>query len=92
VHGYCISAVKYGKSFETRTNLRFAGYRYSTAGYRDFSETVRERSADQRFRGSRRSLLEASIFQDVGRYSSLSLTLSQENYWQSEDQQRQFQL
>lgn len=85
-------AIKYGKSFETRTNLRFAGYRYSTAGYRDFSETVRERSADQRFRGSRRSLLEASIFQDVGRYSSLSLTLSQEDYWQSEDQQRQFQL
>jgi len=84
-------AVKYGKSFDTRTNLRFAGYRYSTTGYRDFSEAVRERSADQRFRGSRRSLLEASLFQDIGRYSSLSLTLSQENYWQSSEQQRQFQ-
>lgn len=84
-------SVKYGKSFKTRTNLRFAGYRYSTEGYRDFSEAVRERSADQHFRGSRRSLLEASVFQDIGRYSSLSLTFSQENYWQTADSQRQFQ-
>lgn len=84
-------AVKYGKTFETRTNLRFAGYRYSTEGYRDFSEAVRERSADQRFRGSRRSLLEASVFQDLGTHSSVSLTLSQEDFWQSDYQQRQFQ-
>ena len=85
-------SVKYGKSFETRTNLRFAGYRYSTEGYRDFTEAVRERSADQRFRGSRRSMLEASVFQDIGLYSSLSLIFSQENYWQLDDAQRQFQL
>ena len=84
-------SVKYGKSFETRTNLRFAGYRYSTEGYRDFNEAVRERSADQRFRGSRRSMLEASIFQDIGLYSSLSLIFSQENYWRLDDAQRQFQ-
>lgn len=85
-------SVKYGKSFETRTNLRFAGYRYSTEGYRDFTEAVRERSADQRFRGSRRSMLEASVFQDIGLYSSLSLIFSQEDYWQLDDAQRQFQL
>jgi outer membrane usher protein len=85
-------AVKYGKTFETRTNLRFAGYRYSTEGYRDFSEAVRERSADQRFHGSRRSLLEASVFQDIGANSSLNLTLSQEDFWRSDYQQRQFQL
>ena len=85
-------SVKYGKSFDTRTNLRFAGYRYSTEGYRDFSEAVRERSADQRYRGSRRSMLQASVFQDIGLYSSLSLIFSQENYWQLGDTQRQFQL
>ena len=85
-------SVKYGKSFETGTNLRFAGYRYSTEGYRDFNEAVRERSADERFRGSRRSMLEASIFQDIGLYSSLSLIFSQENYWQLDDAQRQFQV
>ncbi|WP_241668492.1 fimbria/pilus outer membrane usher protein [Pseudomonas sp. Sample_22] len=84
-------AIKYGKTFETRTNLRFAGYRYSTEGYRDFSEAVRERSADEGYRGSRRSLLEASVFQDIGTNSSLSLTLSQEDFWRSDYQQRQFQ-
>ena len=84
-------SMKYGKSFATRTNLRFAGYRYSTEGYRDLNEAVRERSADQRFRGSRRSMLEASVFQDIGLYSSLSLVFSQEHYWQREDAQRQFQ-
>ena len=84
-------SLKYGKSFETRTNLRFAGYRYSTEGYRDFNEAVRERSADQRFRGSRRSMLEASVFQDIGLYSSLSLIFSQEQYWKLDEVQRQFQ-
>lgn len=84
-------AAKYGKSFESRTNLRFAGYRYSTEGFRDFSEAVRERSTDHRFRGSRRSLLEASVFQDIGSRSSLNLTLSQEDFWRSDYQQRQFQ-
>ncbi|MHC8305641.1 fimbria/pilus outer membrane usher protein [Pseudomonas sp. PB3P13] len=84
-------AIKYGKTFDTRTNLRFAGYRYSTEGYRDFTEAVRERSADKYFRGSRRSLLEASVFQDIGASSSLSLTLSQEEFWRSDYRQRQYQ-
>ena len=37
-------------------------------------------------------MLEASVFQDIGLYSSLSLIFSQENYWQLDDAQRQFQL
>ncbi len=84
-------AIKYGKAFRTDTSLRFAGYRYSTEGYRDFDEAVRERSRDSSYRGSRRSRLEASIFQNLGKSSSLSLTLSQEDFWNSNYQQRQFQ-
>ncbi|MCK8684293.1 fimbria/pilus outer membrane usher protein [Pseudomonas umsongensis] len=84
-------AVKYGKSFETRTNLRFAGYRYSTEGYRDLDETLRERSNDSSFIGSRRSRLEAAISQSVGTSSSFNLSVSQENYWRTDYQQRQFQ-
>jgi outer membrane usher protein len=84
-------AVKYGKTFETRTNLRFAGYRYSTEGYRDLDEALRERSNDWRFVGSRRSRLEAAIYQSIGTSSSLNLTLAQENYWNTDYQQRQFQ-
>ncbi|MBH3430259.1 fimbria/pilus outer membrane usher protein [Pseudomonas alkylphenolica] len=85
-------ALRYGKSFQTRTSLRFAGYRYSTEGYRDLYEAVQQRNAAARFAGSRRSQLEASAYQNVGQRSSLSLTLSQEDYWRSNYQRRQYQL
>jgi outer membrane usher protein len=85
-------AVKYGKTFPTRTSLRFAGYRYSTEGYRDFDEAVRQRSQDSSFRGSRRSRLEAAVYQNLTPQSSLTLTLSQEEYWRTDYQRRQFQL
>lgn len=85
-------ALKYGKSFASRTNLRFAGYRYSTEGYRDFDEAVRQRSHDSKWQGSRRSRLEASIYQNMGASSALSLTLSHQDYWQSSEAQRQYQL
>jgi outer membrane usher protein len=84
-------ALKYSKAFQTSTSLRFAGYRYSTQGYRDFDESVRERSRDGKFAGSRRSRLEAALFQDLGPASSVNLTLSQDDYWGANAQQRQFQ-
>ncbi|WP_030131413.1 fimbria/pilus outer membrane usher protein [Pseudomonas sp. QTF5] len=84
-------AVKYGKSFASRTNVRFAGYRYSTEGYRDFDEAVRQRSQSSTWRGSRRSRLEASVYQNISAQSSLSLSLSQQDYWQSTHVQRQYQ-
>jgi len=84
-------AIKYGKTFDSRTSLRFAGYRYSTEGYRDFDEAVRQRSLDSTFKGSRRSRLEASVYQGLGQQSSLNLTLSQEDFWRSDQQLRQFQ-
>lgn len=85
-------ALKYGKSFTSNTNLRFAGYRYSTEGYRDFDEAVRQRSHDSDWYGSRRSRLEASVYQNIGTRSALSLTLSHQDYWQSNKVQRQYQL
>ncbi|MFS0827929.1 fimbria/pilus outer membrane usher protein [Pseudomonas phoenicis] len=84
-------AARYGKAFQTRTNLRFAGYRYSTEGYRDFDEAVAQRSADQYYPGNRRSRLEASLHQQLGQRSSLSLTLTQDDYWDSDRQRRQYQ-
>ncbi|MDG9885526.1 fimbrial biogenesis outer membrane usher protein [Pseudomonas sp. GD04058] len=84
-------AMKYGKSFATRTHLRFAGYRYSTEGYRDFDEAVSERSRHRSFHGSRRSRLEAAIYQNIGSRSAINLTLSQQDYWNSAYEQRQFQ-
>lgn len=84
-------AMKFGKSFTTQTNLRFAGYRYSTQGYRDFDEAVHQRSQEAKFTGSRRSRLEASIHQSVSKNSSLTMTLSQQDYWQRNATQRQYQ-
>ena len=84
-------AAKYSKTFNGGTHLRFAGYRYSTQSYRDFDEWVNQRSNDRAFFGSRRSRLESSINQRVGERSSISLSLSQQDYWQRSDVQRQFQ-
>lgn len=85
-------AVKYGKTFANRTNLRFTGYRYSTEGYRDFDEAVRQRSRESTFNGSRRSRLEVSLNQGIGQRSSLSLMLTQQDFWHRNDIQRQYQL
>lgn len=90
IHGLSY-AVKYGKSFDSRTNVRFAGYRYSTEGYRDFDEAVRQRSLSSTWRGSRRSRLEASVYQNIRADTSLSLSVSQQDYWQSAHIQRQYQ-
>ena len=84
-------AARYGKSFETGTHLRFAGYRYSTEGYRDFDEAVQQRSTSSHFVGTRRSRVEASVYQRLGTSSTLSLTLSQDNYWHTDLQRRQYQ-
>ena len=85
-------AIKYGKSFQTRTNLRFAGYRFSTQGYRDFDEAQRQRNQATNFYGSRRSRLEASLYQNLGKQSSLGLTFSHQDYWYTAYKQRQFQV
>ncbi|WP_409977254.1 fimbria/pilus outer membrane usher protein [Pseudomonas sp. HD6422] len=88
-HSY---AARFGKAFQTGTNLRFAGYRYSTQGYRDFDEAVRERNAYTGYLGNRRSRLETSLYQRIGQHSSLSLTLSQDDYWHNDLRRQQYQL
>jgi len=90
--------LRYGKAFASGTNLRFAGYRYSTPGYRDFSEAVNQsywgnelgESGSYR-QVSRRSRLEANISQSFADSTSLYLNLSQQDYWNSSYQQRQLQ-
>ncbi|MES3710333.1 fimbrial biogenesis outer membrane usher protein [Pseudomonas putida] len=84
-------SVRYGKAFQTGTSLRFAGYRYSTEGYREFAEAVQQRNASSRYQGNRRSRLESSIYQTLGNRNSLSLTLSQDDYWGTNRQRRQYQ-
>ncbi|VVP84770.1 fimbria/pilus outer membrane usher protein [Pseudomonas fluorescens] len=90
--------LRYGKAFASGTNFRFAGYRYSTPGYRDFSEVVSDRAwhhepaADNQYRSvSRRSRLEVNVSQSFASSASMYLNLSQQDYWNSARQQRQLQ-
>lgn len=84
-------AARYGKAFATGTQLRFAGYRYSTEGFRDFDEAVSEQGSRWLRHGSRRSRLEGALYQNLGSRTSLSLSLSQEDYWGSTYERKQVQ-
>lgn len=85
--------VRYGKAFETGTSVRFAGYRYSTEGYRDFDEAVNLQQPDNGYNGfSKRSKVEASINQALDSYGSFYLNMSQQNYWGSSRQDKQLQV
>lgn len=83
--------IRYGKAFATGTSVRFAGYRYSTEGYRDFSEAVWQHQGDDFNRMTKRSRVQASINQNFGN-TSLYLNLSQQDYWNTSRRERQLQL
>ncbi len=88
-------SLRYGKAFNSGTNLRFAGYRYSTEGYRTFSEAMDERSFIDRFNyqpESRRNRIEATLTQNIGASSSIYLTANQQTWWHSSRKTRQLQL
>lgn len=84
--------VRYGKTFETETSVRFAGYRYSTEGYRDFGEAVNLQEPDEYNNLSKRSKIEASINQSLDSLGSFYFNLSQQNYWGSSRKDKQMQL
>ncbi|MDH0729989.1 fimbrial biogenesis outer membrane usher protein [Pseudomonas sichuanensis] len=83
--------IRYGKAFASGTSVRFAGYRYSTEGYRDFSEAVWQHQGDNFNRMTKRSRVQASINQNFGN-TSLYLNLSQQDYWNTSRRERQLQL
>lgn len=88
--------IRYGKAFDNGTSIRFAGYRYSTEGYRDFGEAMDEQrieqTTQQAYRGtSKRSRLEANVSQSLDQLASLYLNLTQQDYWGSSRQERQLQ-
>lgn len=53
---------------------------------------MQQRSNASSYLGNRRSRLEASVYQSVGERSALNLTFSQDTYWQTSLQRRQYQL
>ncbi|WP_256583191.1 MULTISPECIES: fimbria/pilus outer membrane usher protein [Pseudomonas] len=84
--------LRYGKAFDSGTFVRFAGYRYSTEGYRDFGEAVEQQQINAYTNISKRSRIEASINQTLGNIGSLYLNVSQQDYWGTSHEQKQMQL
>lgn len=84
--------LRYGKAFETGTSVRFAGYRYSTEGYRDFDEAVGLQQPNDYSQFSKRSKVEASINQALDNYGSFYLNMSKQNYWGTSREDKQMQL
>ncbi|EKT65562.1 fimbria/pilus outer membrane usher protein [Providencia burhodogranariea] len=79
----------YSKTFQpTKTNISLAGYRYSTEGYREFSDFIYEqyylKSGEVTNWGSNTYLqkyrLTASIYQPLDRFGSLSFSASTQEY------------
>lgn len=82
---------RYGKSFASGTSLRFAGYRYSTEGYRDFGEAAWQQDSRQTPLGSKRNRLEASLAQTTP-YGSIFFNVNQQTYWHQRAREQQVQL
>jgi outer membrane usher protein len=81
---------RYGKSFTTGTSLRFAGYRYSTQGYRDFNEAVWQQSPNRITAGNKRNRIEVSLAQSTAQ-GSLYLGIFEQTYWGNRRREQQLQ-
>ena len=86
----------YSKRFDdTDTTFRLVGYRYSTQGYYTLNEWASRQNSESDFWtiGNRRSRLEGSWTQNFGKDSgNIYLTLSRQEYWQSDQVERLVQL
>lgn len=80
--------VLYAKTFaQTSTDFTLAAYRYSTEGYRSFSDHVQDLNRDLTMRmGRSRARLDLTVQQSLGekqKYGSVYLSASDQSYWNS---------
>lgn len=80
----------YSKTFNSGTDFRLVGYRYSTEGYYSFREATDVRSeADSTYdRYHKRSQIQANVTQQLGSYGSVYFSANQQEYWGDEGKQR----
>lgn len=90
--------LSWSRSFSaTGTNVALAGYRYSTAGYRDFSDVLGERQAARSSDVWRSDTLQqrnqftATVNQQLGDYGSMWLSGSVMDYYGSRGRNTQLQ-
>ncbi len=83
----------YSKAFEVGTNVRVAGYRYSTGGYRTFQEAADMQGLLPLERlNNRRSELRLELSQQLGdKWGSVFVSARQQSYWGARDKDRAVQ-
>lgn len=91
--------VSYSRTFQpTQTTVSLAGYQYSTAGYRDLADVVGLRGLAGRSDAwespsyMQRNRVELTLNQSLGRYGSLFLAGSVQNYRDGRKRDTQLQL
>jgi outer membrane usher protein len=88
-HQGWMSSLTYSKSLQpTNTNISLAGYRYSTEGYREFTDFINEQynaRHDSNYRWDSTTYLQhyrlmMTVAQPLGQYGNISLSASTQEY------------
>ncbi|AIL63155.1 fimbria/pilus outer membrane usher protein [Pseudomonas alkylphenolica] len=83
----------YSKTFNaTDTSFTMVGYRYSTAGYRTFSQHVDDLTyLNQQSSSRQKSRVDMNINQSLGQRGSMYATLGEASYWNRQGRTRNWQ-
>ncbi|CAI0721123.1 fimbria/pilus outer membrane usher protein [Serratia fonticola] len=86
--------LQYAKDvFQSGTTFTLAGYRYSTKGFYDFSETNEiDSSGEEGWRSTynKRSRISLQISQSLDKWGSIAISGYQQDYWHSDSKEQTF--
>lgn len=92
-------ALSYSRTFQpTNTTLTFAGYQYSTQGYRDLNDVIALNNAETPGRNSitseymQRNRLQMTLNQTLGQSGNIYVSGSKQNYYDGRSRTTQFQV
>ncbi|AWQ20080.1 Outer membrane usher protein HtrE [Pantoea ananatis] len=92
-------ALSYSRTFQpTNTTLTFAGYQYSTQGYRDLNDVIALNNAETPGRNSitseymQRNRLQMTLNQTLGQWGNIYVSGSKQNYYDGRSRTTQFQV
>lgn len=92
-------ALSYSRTFQpTNTTLTFAGYQYSTQGYRDLNDVIALNNAKTPGRNSitseymQRNRVQMTLNQTLGKAGNIYVSGSKQNYYDSRSHTTQFQV
>ncbi|MDJ0091317.1 fimbria/pilus outer membrane usher protein [Pantoea allii] len=91
--------LSYSRTFQpTQTTLTFAGYQYSTQGYRDLNDVIALNNAETPGRNNisseymQRNRLQMTVNQTLGQWGNIYISGSKQNYYDGRSRNTQFQI